>query len=124
MDATGICAGGLLSFLSKGSIVSQFAQYYIPELDKGNKTHGPLFELEYVTYTIDALHPSGEGGQHPVPIRHLPEELQKGVVGKSKYAPYGLKDLTIGSWMGLGQALGDGKREDLRKRFRKYMFMK
>ena len=80
----------------------------------------PRFELEYVTYTIEALEPKGEGAQYPVPIGQLPSSS----VQKGKYAPYGMKDLTIGSWMGLGRALGDGRREKLRQRFRKYMFMK
>lgn len=97
-------------------------QYYIPRLERADKTHEPRFELEYVTYTIDALQPKGDGG-HPVPLEQLPEELKRQGGGKSRHAPYWMEDLTIGSWMRLGRALGEERREKLRTRFRQYMFM-
>jgi endopolyphosphatase len=34
-----------------------------------------------------------------------------------------MKDLTIPSWIALGQQLGDEKHKKLRKRYRKYMYM-
>jgi endopolyphosphatase len=75
-----------------------------------------------VTYTIESLHPKGDGG-YPVPLSRLPEELRKGAHGKSKYVPYKMSDLTIGSWMRLGRALGEPKGEKLRVKFGEYMFM-
>lgn len=87
-------------------------KYYMPKLGRGEAK----FELEYVTYTIEALWPKGEG-EYPVPPSHLPKE------GK-RYTPYELCDLTIGSWMRLGYKLGDKKRIKLRREFERYMFMK
>ncbi|KAF4619842.1 hypothetical protein D9613_005070 [Agrocybe pediades] len=101
-----------------------YAQYYAPGLAQANKTHGPQFELEYLTYRVEALHPDGgaeKGFQYPVPLRHLPEELREAGVGKSKYLPYKMRDLTIGSWIRLAREIADDKRRKLRKRFRKYM---
>ncbi|KAF9534317.1 hypothetical protein CPB83DRAFT_866555 [Crepidotus variabilis] len=103
-----------------------YAQYYIPHLDQANKTMKPKFELEYVTYKAEDLVPSDEGGQVLVPLRHLPEELISNSATKaekSKFAPYRLKDLTIGSWVRLGHEIGDSSRKKLRKKFRRYMFM-
>ncbi|KAF8974554.1 endopolyphosphatase [Flammula alnicola] len=106
-----------------------YAQYYIPNLDKANKSYAPQFELEYLTYALDSLHPAGtkEDAQkefaYPVPVRHLPESLREPGVVKSKYAPYRMDDLTIPSWIRLARQLADGKRRKLRKRFRKYMFL-
>ncbi|PPQ94043.1 hypothetical protein CVT25_009891 [Psilocybe cyanescens] len=105
-----------------------YAQYYIPELEKANKTHPPQFELEYLTYPPDGLHPKKEKNAerdflYPVPVKLLPEPLRDPGVVKSKYAPYGMQDLTIPSWIRLARQLAEGKRQKLRKRFRKYMFL-
>lgn len=84
-----------------------YAQYYMPKVGRRAR-----FELEYVTYTIEGL----QGG-YPVPVEELPEKLGE------KYTPYGMADLTIGSWMRLGRALGDKKRQKLRRRFEELMVM-
>lgn len=78
-----------------------------------------------MTYTPDALHPNEEEKEfvYPVPLQQLPSELKEEGVEKSKYAPYGMRDLTVGSWVRLGRQIGDEKRRKLRKKFRKYMFM-
>ena len=40
----------------------------------------------------------------PIPKRHLPRTLRNATTAKSKkYAPYGLEDLTVGSWAGLAE---------------------
>ncbi|PPQ98547.1 hypothetical protein CVT24_004038 [Panaeolus cyanescens] len=107
-----------------------FAQYYIRNLEQANKTHGPGFELEYLTYPLESLHPgtssSGVGSEeaddfvYPIPVRHLPESLRRPGIGDSYYAPYGMEDLTIGSYMGLAKNVA--KRRKLQRLFRQYMF--
>ncbi|KAF8812426.1 hypothetical protein BYT27DRAFT_6418082 [Phlegmacium glaucopus] len=104
-----------------------YVQYYLPSLEQANKTHPPQFELEYMTYALDSLHPdperdSEESFTYPVPVKLLPESLRKGGVKKSKYTPYKMKDLTIPSWIRLARRLADGKHKKLRKKFRQYMF--
>ena len=96
-------------------------KYYIPKLGRADERQTPKFELEYVTYTIEALHPKGDGG-YPIPLGHLPEELRRPRAGgKSRYVPYSMEDLTVGSWMRMGRALGESRK--LRRKFREYMFM-
>lgn len=100
----------------------------MPDLKKANETHAPSFELEYLTYDLDSLHPGQdhEAKQkfaYPVPVRHLPESLKEAGVEKSKFAPYRMEDLTIPSWIRLARRLTEGKRQKLRKRFRKYMYL-
>ena len=60
--------------------------------------------------------------QYPVPLRELPRSLRSGKKGKSKYAPYGLEDLTLGSWLGFARRLGNEKEKKIRKLFVKYMY--
>lgn len=98
-----------------------YAQYVMPNLDEANKTHAPVFELEYVTFSVEKLREE-EGQGLVIPARHLPESLFTGNETKSKFAPYGLEDLTIGSWVQLARRVADTKRVKLRKRFKKYMF--
>ncbi|RDB22520.1 Endopolyphosphatase [Hypsizygus marmoreus] len=106
-----------------------YAQYYLPNLKDANKTHEPRFKLEYLTFPPQLLHPPAvrADGRHdfryPIPLRHLPRSLRNASTTESKYAPYGMADLTIGSWMKLAQELGDANSKKLRKRFRKYMYM-
>jgi len=79
-----------------------------------------------MTYPLDLLHPEAgaeRGFQYPVPLRYLPEELRERGVSKSKYAPYRMKDLTIGSWIRLARQIADDKRDKLRRRFEKYMYV-
>jgi len=102
-------------------------QYYLPDLDAANETHPPKFKLEYLTYGLDALHPPvgvmENAFHYPVPLRHLPKGLRKGDVGTSKYAPYEMEDLTIGSWVELAHVLGNKNNKKVRERFRRYMYM-
>ncbi|THH14677.1 hypothetical protein EW146_g5681 [Bondarzewia mesenterica] len=105
-----------------------YAQYYLKEKKLLNKTRKPKFKLEYLTYALEALLPEAEADKaeefnYPVPIRHLPESLRNGNRTQTKYAPYGMKDLTIPSWIKLAQKLGDEGRGKLRRRFKKYMYM-
>ena len=100
-------------------------QYYISGLGEANKTNPPQFELEYLTYRLDALHPDSERESreeftYPVPPKLLPKSLRKPGATKSKYTRYKMKDLTIGSWIRFGRRLVDETK--LQKRFRKYMF--
>ena len=61
---------------------------------------------------------------YPIPKRHLPRTLRNSTVGKSKkYAPYGLADLTVASWAGLGSRMGRSKGKQLRQRFKEFMYM-
>jgi len=104
-----------------------YAQYYIPDLEKANETHAPHFKLEYLTFAATDLHPRPSGGHssivYPMPLRLLPRSLRNANVTSSKYTPYGMGDLTIGSWIRLGQRLGDEKEKRVRKRYRRYMYM-
>jgi len=104
-----------------------FAQFYMPDIVEANRTHPPHFKLEYLTYELTALHPKGSGDDkmfvYPVPVRHLPRSLREGEKEESKYAPYSMADLTIGSWVGLGRRLGAEGHGKLRRRFKKYMFV-
>ncbi|KAG6332302.1 hypothetical protein ID866_6786 [Astraeus odoratus] len=108
-----------------------YAQYWMPRLKEFDGTHEPEYELEYLTFSLSRLHPGGEKGvagqasdpQPPIPMANLPEALRDPKVKQSKYAPYGLDDLTIPSWLDLARRIGRGKEKKLRKRFRKYMYV-
>ena len=100
-------------------------QYYIPDLEEADETNPPQFELEYLTYRLNALHPdperdAGEKFTYPVPPKLLPKSLRKPGVTKSKYTAYKMEDLTIASWIRFGRRLIDEPK--LQRRFRKYMF--
>lgn len=99
-----------------------YAQYIMPNLDEANKTHPPVFELEYVTFPVEMLQAEAERDNFLIPARHLPGELLAENTTKSKFAPYSLPDLTIPSWVRLAKRIADEKRVKLRKRFKKYMF--
>ncbi len=92
-----------------------------------NKTDNPKFKLEYMTHSLDALHPEDTKGaaefEYPIPLKQLPKGLREGNATSSKFAPYRMEDLTIPSWVGLARRLGDPTRERLRKRFKQYMYM-
>ncbi|GLB33819.1 putative calcineurin-like phosphoesterase [Lyophyllum shimeji] len=105
-----------------------YAQYYMPHLGDASRKHPPRFTLEYLTFAPELLHPPPTFGaehrfQYPVPLRHLPRSLRDPNVTESKYAPYEMRDLTIPSWVGLAQKLGDPAQKKLRRKFRKYMYM-
>ncbi|KAF7352779.1 RFX-type winged-helix domain-containing protein [Mycena venus] len=90
-----------------------YAQYYIPHLEEGNKTHVPKFKLEYVTYGAEAL--QGSSGFYPVPPKNLPSTL------KNRHTAYGLEDLTVGSWVALARRMSSSKK--LKSFFKTYMYM-
>ena len=96
-------------------------QYYLPADRLLNKTRKPKFKLEYLTHSLAALHPEDE--QYPIPLKQLPKSIREGNKTSSKFAPYGMEDLTIGSWVRLARRLGDGSRKKLRRRFKQYMYM-
>jgi len=102
-------------------------QYYIGEDDLMEKKPRPEFKLEYLTHSLETLHPGDgeneDGYAYPIPLEHLPRSLREKNVTKSKYAPYEMQDLTIPSWVELAQRLTDAGEKKLRKRFRKYMYM-
>ncbi|KAH9006990.1 Metallo-dependent phosphatase-like protein [Lactarius hatsudake] len=104
-----------------------YAQYYLPEERMANKTDKPKFKLEYLTYSLDALHPGDTEEaaefEYPVPLKQLPKGLREENVTSSKFAPYRMEDLTIPSWVGLARRLGDPTKAKLRKRFKQYMYM-
>jgi len=104
-----------------------YAQYYIPKLESADKKHPPKVKLEYLTFPVSLLHPARAEDEatfwYPIPLRHLPKSLRNATVTASKFAPYGLADLTIASWTDLAQRLAVGAERKLRKRFRKYMYM-
>ena len=60
---------------------------------------------------------------YPVPLKRLPKVLRNNNTAATKYTPYGMKDLTISSWVQLAKDLCDPENKKLRKRFKKYMFM-
>ena len=100
----------------------------MPDLAEGNKTNYPHFKLEYTTYDAAALHPLTVSGRnetfnYPVPLKNLPKSLRRGPVKKSKYTPYGLADLTVGSWVDLARRLSNEGEKRVRKRFRRYMYL-
>ncbi|KZV72170.1 hypothetical protein PENSPDRAFT_576601 [Peniophora sp. CONT] len=100
------------------------SQYYLPPGSLSNATEKPKFKLEYMTYELDALHPA-DGSAGPIPKKELPKSLRKRTKknASSKFAPYGLPDLTVGSWLALADKLGGSGAKKVKKRFRKYMFM-
>ena len=92
-----------------------------------NKADHPKFKLEYLTFSLDALHPEDTQEEaefeYPIPVKQLPQSLREGNATSSKFAPYGMDDLTITSWLGLARRLGDPTHKKLRKRFKQYMYM-
>ena len=101
-------------------------QYYLPE-DRLNRAKKPKFKLEYLTHKLEALHPEdgrrSEEFHYPIPLKELPKSIREGNVTSSKFAPYGMEDLTIASWVRLARRLGDPSRKKLRRRFKRYMYM-
>ena len=109
-------------------MLTDLPQYYIPKLGKASKRRKPKFALEYVTYAREQLQGEADG-MLPVPRRHLPKELREGngtahagKAGRGGLVPYGMRDLTVGSWVKLARKLGDEGHAKLRKRFRKFMY--
>ncbi|KAI6003997.1 hypothetical protein EDD15DRAFT_2385097 [Pisolithus albus] len=101
-----------------------YAQYWMPKVEEYDARDTPEYELEYLTFSLSRLHVGGRtsDAQPLIPLENLPEELRDGGVDKSKYAPYGMDDLTIPSWVELARRIGkDGGK--VRKRFRKYMYV-
>ena len=121
----------------------------MPEME-GRGKPAPGYELEYLTFVPARLHPPPTGASsggapvavahldddeasdpdaaaskfaYPIPLRHLPKSLRNATRTTSKYAPYGMEDLTVGAWAGLARELAEGKRKKLRQRFRRYMYM-
>ncbi|KZP17262.1 endopolyphosphatase [Athelia psychrophila] len=104
-----------------------YAQYYLPNLDSADKRHDPKYNLEYMTFRPQDLHPHDNetalNFHYPVPLRNLPRSLRNDTITKSTYAPYCMRDLTVSSWITLARKFADPKRKKLRKLFKKFMFM-
>lgn len=69
-------------------------------MEAHNETDPPKYEVEYMTYPLSTLSPPGDW---PVPQHLLPQSLRNlSEVPddlKSELVPFGLKDLTIPSWI-------------------------
>jgi endopolyphosphatase len=105
--------------------VFRLIQYYLPGLESADKRTPPKWELEYLTLPPALLHPpssdEADGFYYPFPLRNLPRSMRNATITASKYAPYHLTDLTIGSWVGLAQRLANTREKRLRKKFRRYI---
>ncbi|KAJ3997021.1 Metallo-dependent phosphatase-like protein [Lentinula boryana] len=103
-----------------------YAQFFIPHLKDADKSDPPHYKLEYTTFPASVILPEEGQNQteiwYPIPLRNLPKSVRNGKM-KKKYFPYGMQDLTIGSWLDLARRLGDIKEKKLRKRFRQYMYL-
>ncbi|EMD40704.1 hypothetical protein CERSUDRAFT_111287 [Gelatoporia subvermispora B] len=104
-----------------------YAQYYLPKLENSDEKRRPKYKLEYMTYPVAKLHPPEAASEakfhYPIPLKQLPRSLRNATIKESKFAPYGMADLTIPSWLELARRLGDSAETKLRKRFKKYMYM-
>ncbi|KAJ7591020.1 Metallo-dependent phosphatase-like protein [Mycena floridula] len=99
-----------------------YAQYYLPNLLDANSETKPVFKLEYMTFDHTALEADIEG-RRAMPLKNLPKSLREGPK-KSKYLPYEMKDLTIGSWIEIGRRLAEPASKILRNKFcDEYMFL-
>lgn len=97
-------------------------QYYLPDLANANKTYTPKWKLEYMTYGLSVFEKNGsDEAPEVIPRNNIPKSLRHGQ--GIKYAPYSMDDLTIPSWIELARELGDAENRQLRRKFRKYMFM-
>ncbi|KAF8529018.1 hypothetical protein BU17DRAFT_73241 [Hysterangium stoloniferum] len=98
-----------------------YAQFWMPRLGDGTKDEAPTWELEYVTYPISALY---ETRWAPIPVRLLPDCLRdaENVTAEGELlAPYGLADLTVGSWAELARQLVEDKK--MWRLFKKNMYL-
>ncbi|KAG8747546.1 Endopolyphosphatase [Ceratobasidium sp. 414] len=101
---------------------SNWNEFFIPPSNwaKSNESYAPSYELEYVTYSLDAL----RSNVSIVPEHLLPPELQEGTIEsttESRYAPFGLDDLTIPSWIEFARKMG--RKKKLWQRFEEAMFL-
>ncbi|KAG9104471.1 Endopolyphosphatase [Ceratobasidium sp. 370] len=99
-----------------------YSQFFIPPSNwaKSNESRAPGYELEYITYSLDAL----RGNVSLIPRHLLPPELQEGAIEsttESRYAPFGLDDLTIPSWIKFARKMG--RKKKLWRRFEEAMFL-
>ena len=69
-------------------------------MEEKNKTHPPTYEVEYMTYPLEALSPPSDW---PVPQHLLPPSLrnltQIAAGSTSEYTPWSMKDLTIKNYI-------------------------
>jgi hypothetical protein len=118
LDSDGVRPGELIC--PSGGWYRPGWQYYIPEWRWANRSEAPGYELEYVTYSLGTLRDNAS----LIPEHLLPGELRGGSIerlSKSRYAPFGLRDLTIPSWIKFARRMGEKKK--LWKRFREAMFL-
>ena len=82
-----------------------------------------------MTYKASALRPPPNASEaeiarfvYPIPPELLPGELGDALgSSKPRLAPYGMADLTIGSWVKLARKLA--RKKKLWKRFKEYMYL-
>ena len=97
-------------------------QYFLPDLANASEDYTPKWELEYMTYGLSMFEKNrSDEALEVIPRENIPNSLRNG--GGAKYAPYSMDDLTIPSWIKLARKLGDGENKQLRRKFRRYMFM-
>ena len=100
----------------------------------GTEKHPPKWKLEYLTFAPQALHPPAVTGEpeaqkkkdafvYPIPLKRLPKKLRDANVTTTKFAPYGMPDLTIPSWTRLARRVGRKKGKTMRQRFKEFMYM-
>ncbi|KAG9024164.1 Endopolyphosphatase [Tulasnella sp. JGI-2019a] len=98
-----------------------YTQFVIPDLDGHKRSDPPKYEIEYMTYPLASLAPPSNW---PVPQHLLPESLRNlteiPTNMTSVHAPFGLKDLTIPSWIKLARKLS--KKKKLFKKFKTFMY--
>jgi endopolyphosphatase len=97
-------------------------QFFFPAVGTRKAGKAPVFKLEYTTFRRDALRPGNgtdpAGFVYPIPLAHLPRSLD---AKPKKWTPYGMPDLTVGSWLKLARRLADEQEGRLRARFKTYM---
>jgi endopolyphosphatase len=97
----------------------------MPGLGDANMEDEPKYRMEYMTYAADMIHPTlnQTNFEYPIPPRRLPRMLRNRTEADNKYTPYEMRDLTVETWIRLARDLGDVENKELRKRFKKYMYM-
>jgi endopolyphosphatase len=80
-----------------------------------------MFQLEYTTFARARLLGCSDG-ECPIPRERLPQaSLRATSTITPRRAPYGMPDLTVGSWLALARRLGDSEEKTLRDLFGSFM---
>jgi endopolyphosphatase len=93
-------------------------QYYAPEIMSVRADEKPAFELEYTTFARKRLR--GCAGVPDAPGEFcFPQGADAATA--LRRAPYGMPDLTVGSWLALARRLGNPREKALRNEFGRLM---